>query len=80
MDKKNNSGDSSSTKQLLKAFSLLTGVGIYIAVVILICLYAGGFIDDYFNLGGKGRLIGIILGFPIAFYSIYRQIKQGGMF
>ena len=31
------------------------------------------------NLDGKGKLIGIILGFPIAFYSIYRQLKNGNV-
>ena len=63
-----------------KAFSLLSGIGIYLAVVVLICLYLGGLVDEYFCLGGKGRLLGIILGFPIAFYSIYRQLKNGNIF
>ncbi|MBR1398073.1 MAG: AtpZ/AtpI family protein [Selenomonadaceae bacterium] len=62
-----------------KAFSVLTGVGIYIAVVIFICLYLGGLVDDYLALNGKGRIIGIILGFPIAVYSVYRQLKNGGV-
>ena len=61
-----------------KAAAILSGVGIYIAAVIFICLYLGGLIDDYFSLGGKGRLIGIILGFPIAGYSVYRQLKHYG--
>ena len=66
-----------SFSQMWRAFSLFSGVGIYLAVVVLICLYFGGLIDDYFGLDGKGKLIGIILGFPIAFYSIYRQLKSG---
>lgn len=61
-----------------KAAAILSGVGIYIAVVILICLYLGGLVDDYFSLGGKGRIGGIILGFPIAIYSVYRQLKHYG--
>ena len=63
-----------------KAFSILSGVGIYLAVVVLICLYLGGLVDDFFGLGGKGRIVGIILGFPIAFYSIYRQLKNKDWF
>ena len=63
-----------------KAFSLLSGIGIYLIVVVLICLYLGGLADEYLGLNGKGRLFGIILGFPIAFYSIYRQLKNGNMF
>ena len=63
---------------LWKAAAILSGVGIYIVAVIFVCLYAGGLVDDYFQLGGKGRLVGIILGFPIAFYSVYRQLKHYG--
>ena len=61
-----------------KAAAILSGVGIYIAAVIFICLYVGGLADDFFQLGGKGRLAGILLGFPIAAYSVYRQLKHNG--
>ena len=61
-----------------KAAAILSGVGIYIAAVIFICLYVGGLVDDYFQLSGKGRLVGIILGFPLAAYSVYRQLKYHG--
>ena len=61
-----------------KAAAILSGVGIYIAAVIFICLYLGGLVDDYFSFGGKGRIGGIILGFPIAIYSVYRQLKHNG--
>ena len=61
-----------------KAAAILSGVGIYIAAVIFICLYIGGLVDDYFSLGGKGRLCGIICGFPLAVYSVYRQLKRHG--
>ena len=63
---------------LWKAAAILSGVGIYIAAVIFICLYVGGLVDDYLQLGGKGRLVGIVLGFPIAGYSVYRQLKYHG--
>ena len=69
----------SGFSQMWRAFSLLSGIGIYLAVTVLICLYLGGLVDDYFELDGKGKLIGIILGFPIAFYSIYRQLKSGNI-
>lgn len=61
-----------------KAAAILSGVGIYIAAVIFICLYVGGLVDDYFGLGGKGRLAGIFLGFPVAGWSLYRQLKRNG--
>ena len=59
-----------------KAAAILSGVGIYIAVVIFICLYIGGLVDEYFQLGGVGRIGGIILGFPVAIYSLYRRLKR----
>lgn len=58
---------------------MLSGVGIYLAVVVLICLYLGSLVDEYLGLEGGGRLIGIVVGFPIAFYSLYRQLKNGGI-
>ncbi len=61
-----------------KAFSILSGVGFYLAAFMLICLYLGGLADEYLGLGGKGRLVGIILGLPLAFYSLYRQLKTHG--
>jgi len=79
MKNKNIPEKSEGFLQMLKAFSILSGVGIYLAVVVLICLYAGILIDDYFMLNGKGKIVGIILGFPIACYSIYRQLKNNGI-
>ncbi len=61
-----------------KAAAVLSGLGIYIAVVIFVCLYIGSLADEFFGLGGKGRLAGIFLGFPIAGYSIWRRLKYDG--
>ena len=61
-----------------KAFAILSGVGFYLAAFMLICLYLGGLVDDFFELDGKGRLCGIIIGLPLAFYSLYRQLKHNG--
>ena len=72
--------DQNSIRQAIRAFGILSGVGIYIAVVILICLYLGSLADDFFGLDGVGKLIGIFSAFPIAFYSIYRQLKRGEFF
>ncbi len=77
IDNKDDGTKNEGLGQMWRAFSLLSGIGIYLIVVVLICLYLGGLVDEYLNLGGKGRLVGILLGFPIAFYSIYRQLKSG---
>ena len=63
-------------RQAWRAFSLLSGIGIYLAVVVGLCIGAGHLADEHLDLGMKGKLTGIILGFPIAFYSLYRQLKR----
>ena len=63
---------------LWKAAATLSGVGIYIVAVIFVCLWMGGLVDDFFQLGGVGRLVGIVAGFPIAGWSVYRQLKHHG--
>ena len=71
-DQKNHEG----LRQAWKAFSMLSGIGIYLAVVVGICLYMGNMADEQWELGIKGKLTGILLGFPIAFYSLYRRLKD----
>ena len=61
-----------------KAFAVLSGVGFYLAAFMLVCIYLGGLVDDFFDLDGKGRLSGIVFGLPLAFYSLYRQLKRNG--
>lgn len=65
-----------SIVQAVKAFSVLGGVGIYLVVVLGICIFIGNLIDESFGTGFTGKFIGILVGFPIAIYSIYRQIKN----
>lgn len=62
--------------QAVRAFSILSGVGIYLAVVVGICLYLGIQADEHLGIAPWGRLTGILLGFPLAIYSLYRQIKK----
>ena len=59
----------------LRAFGLLSGVGIYFLVFLGICIYCGKCADDFFGTGRVCTIIGIILGFPAAIYSLYRQLK-----
>ena len=63
-------------RQAWKAFSFLSGIGIYLAAVVGICIGLGHLADEQLELGMKGKLAGILLGFPIAFYSLYRQLKK----
>ncbi|MBR2214555.1 MAG: AtpZ/AtpI family protein [Selenomonadaceae bacterium] len=68
--------DKQGLRQAVKAFSFLSGVGIYLAVVVGICIYVGNLADENLGISPVGKLTGIILGFPLAFYSLYRQLKS----
>ena len=75
MDKDRDDG----LRQALKAFSMLGGVGIYFVVFVGICVFLGYEADTAFGLGHAGRLTGILVGFPAAMYTLYRQLKRGGL-
>jgi len=45
-------------------------------VFVGICGYIGSLIGDYLQLGKAGIIGGIIFGFPAAFYTLYRQLKN----
>ena len=67
-------------RQAVKAFAVLSGVGIYLAVFVGICLFLGSLADTYLIGGGAfGQLRVILLGFPCAFYTLFRQLKQNGI-
>ena len=50
----------------MRAFGLLSGVGIY---------FVGQCADDFLGTGRVCTITGILLGFPAAIYSLYRQLK-----
>ena len=62
--------------QALKAFSFLSGIGIYLVVVVGCAMYLGKLVDDYFEISPYGMFGGILLGFPIAILGIYKRIKS----
>ena len=67
-------------RQAVKAFAVLSGVGIYLAVFVGICLFLGNLADAYLLGGGyAGKLTGILVGFPGAFYTLFRQLKHNGI-
>ena len=67
-------------RQAIKAFAVLSGVGIYLVVFVGICLFLGNLADTYLLGGGyAGKLTGIFVGFPGAFYTLFRQLKQNGI-
>ncbi len=63
-------------RQAIRAFSFLGGIGIYFAVVVGICVFLGNLADEHLGTGPYGRLTGILLGFPVGIYSVYRQLRS----
>jgi F0F1-type ATP synthase assembly protein I len=63
-------------RKLVWAASFFCGLGIYLAVTVGVCIWLGDHFDQWFQTEPVGRMAGIILGFPIAIYSIYKKIRQ----
>ncbi len=80
MDKQGNDGQKhEGLRQAVKAFSVLGGIGIYLVVFVGICVFLGNLVDENLGLGYAGKLVGILVGFPGAIYTLYRQLKQGNV-
>ena len=63
-------------QQAVHAFSFLGGIGIYFCIVLGICMFVGNLADEHLGLNNKGKFFGIIIGFPIAIYSVIKQVKN----
>ena len=80
MNKQGNDGQKhEGLRQAVKAFSVLGGIGIYLVVFVGICVFLGNLVDENLGLGYAGKLVGILVGFPGAIYTLYRQLKQGNV-
>ena len=62
-------------RQAIRAFSVLGGIGVYFVVVVGICVFLGSLADAQLGSAPYGRLAGILLGFPVGIYSVYRQLR-----
>ena len=65
-------------RQLLRRLwmaSYFTGIGTSVAVTVLACIWIGRKADEAFGIAPAGALAGIALGFPVAIYSIYYQVR-----
>ena len=51
-----------------------SGVGIQMAVTVIICLFLGEWIGEYFNQSEIGMLIGIFFGLFASIYNLFKQI------
>ena len=65
-------------RQLLRrlwAATYFTGIGTSVAATVLACIWIGRKADEVFGIAPAGTLAGIALGFPVAIYSIYYQVR-----
>jgi len=65
-------------RQLLRRLwvaTYFTGIGTSIAATVLACIWIGRKADEFFGIAPKGTIAGIALGFPVAIYSIYYQVR-----
>lgn len=69
-------GQRTGLQQAVHAFSFLGGIGIYFCIVLGICMFVGNLADEHLELNNRGKLFGIIIGFPIAIYSVIKQVKS----
>ena len=68
----------SRRKQLLRRLwvaTYFTGIGTSVAVTVLACIWIGRKADEALGIAPAGTLAGIALGFPVAIYSIYYQVR-----
>ena len=57
------------------AASYFAGIGVSVALTVLACIWLGKKADAIFGIEPAGTVAGIFLGFPVAIYSIYSQVK-----
>ena len=57
------------------AASYFMGIGISVAMTVLACIWLGGKADEALGIAPKGTVAGIFVGFPVAIYSIYYQVR-----
>ena len=57
------------------AASYFAGIGISVAMTVALCVWLGQKADKTFGIAPKGTIAGIFLGFPVAIYSIYYQVR-----
>jgi len=53
-----------------------SGVGIQMAVSVVLCLFLGKWIGTYFNQEQIGMLIGVFFGLFASIYNLFKQIQN----
>ena len=78
-EKQDNGAEKPKRYQLLFRYvwaaSYFMGIGIYVATTVVVCIWLGMKADEFFGIAPKGTIAGILIGFPVAIYSIYYQVR-----
>ena len=77
--KSDGAGASARRKQIFRyvwAGTYFMGIGVSVAATVLACIWLGKKADAIFGIEPAGTIAGIFLGFPVAIYSIYSQVKM----
>lgn len=78
-DRKSGGAGASKRRKLLFRYiwaaTYFTGIGVSVALTVLACIWMGQKVDAVFDIAPKGTIAGIFLGFPVAIYSIYHQVR-----
>lgn len=76
MERKTPPKEKGALRQALDAYIFLSGLGIFFCAVLGLCMYAGSLADEAFGLGHKGIFAGILVGFPLAIFFVYRRVRR----
>lgn len=63
-------------RSVLKAFALMSTISSYIIGAILLGVFGGRWLDEYFGTGGIFLVIMLLSGLIAAFYGIYSAVKK----
>ena len=61
-------------KSTWEAFTFVSGLGIIMAIDIAAGIFVGKYVDSYFSISPVGTTIGIIVGFMLGVWSVYKKI------
>lgn len=54
----------------------MAGVGLELVITVAFFVYAGNYLDGYFQKANVFTLIGLFLGFGLGFYSLIVKVKN----
>lgn len=63
-------------RRIVKSLALMTTISSYFIGSIVIGVFGGNWLDNYFNTGGLFLICGLLLGLGAAFSGIYYVVRR----